>query len=261
MVRKLTGGRKMDSLKNKTVVITGAGNDRGIGYAVALALVRAGAEKAFLLDLHQRIISRDKFTCWTHDVTDFDSVLRISKKIHENCGAIDILVNCAAILELPKDMNDYAGKKGMETMMSMFNVNVVGACNWYCAVIPGMIERNEGCIINITSIAGGRGRPGNSIYEATKAALTSFTLSWAQELESKAPNVRVNAVAPGFVKTEMTDKLGAKARKRTLQDVVPSHRTTEAKEIADVVLSVVRCSALNGTVIAATSGKQKIITK
>lgn len=244
----------MWSLKGKIAVVTGAGNEKSIGYAVALALRNAGAP-VFLLDLHQRILSRSAFVCKTHDVTNFDAVLRLEEYIRCHYGSIDILVNCAGILESPKAMSDYHVVPHIKTIEHIFDVNVMGAVSWYRAVIPEMIARDDGCIINMASIAGIYGRPNTSIYAASKAALINFTESWAREAALQAPNVRVNAVAPGFVETEMTDKIDAKAREAVLREVVPSHRTIQPAEIADVVLMLLQCTALNGAIVKADLGR------
>jgi 3-oxoacyl-[acyl-carrier protein] reductase len=249
------GGRKMWSLKNKIAVVTGAGNEKSIGYAVALALRNAGVKWVFLFDINQRVPSDGNLICKTHNVTTLGSVLNYNAYIEKNYGPVDILVNCAGILEPPKAMSDYCPLDDEEPIKHIFDVNVMGAVNWYRAVISGMISRNEGCIVNMASIAGIYGRPNTSVYGASKAALINFTESWAREAAIAAPNVRVNAVAPGFVETEMTDKIDLKAREAVLRDVVPSHRTIQPAEIADVVLMLLQCTALNGAIVKADLGR------
>ncbi|MBI2120013.1 MAG: SDR family oxidoreductase [Parcubacteria group bacterium] len=237
----------MYSLTGKNVIITGAGNRKSIGYAVASALLESEVNKIFLLDVKQKIFSNGKMVCYQHDVRDVERVMKLHDYIERRYGHIDVLVNGAGILDTGKDVHDYQSED-TAAMKHVMDVNFYGAINWYLAVIPGMIERNDGCVINVASIAGLNGRPHHAAYAASKAALVSFTRSCSWEAASKAPNVRVNAVAPGFVETEMTDTIPKEARDAVLQNEVPSHEAVKPQEVAEAILSLIQNTGKNGAV-------------
>lgn len=214
------------SLSRKEILITGS--SRGIGAATARLAINYGAnvilhgrtESSNLTDLARELKSSYIFC----DVADEESVQR---KV-ERLGTIDILVNSAGInpsktfMELTND-----------DWMEIFRTNVLGMVNFSKAVIPGMIERKQGKIINIASIKGYSHISGKPAYAASKAALIRITSSMAEEF---APyGILVNAVAPGFVDTEMTRATMSEKIKEQIGRI-PLKRTAKPEEIAEAIL-------------------------
>lgn len=238
----------MYSLKDKIAVVTGAGNKQSIGYATVELLKEAGAKHVIILDKKIKNLPTKRFVLYPHDVTvGLRKIMGLRDHIERVYGPINVLVNCAGILDAGKSMHDYTDEE-MEEVARIFDVNVYAARKWYRAVIPGMIERNDGCVINVASIAGLDGRPGHADYAASKAALVSYTRSWSWEAALAAPNVRVNAVAPGFVDTNMTAGIPEDVREAILRDEVPSHQAITTEEVADAIMSLIRNTGKNGAI-------------
>ena len=238
-----------------TALVTGA--SRGIGRAIAVRLAREGyavcinylehkeAAESLAAELlaqgHQAIA-----VC--ADVADRNAVQSMVKTVEQTFGQVTLLVNNAGISRqgLFQDMDD-------ETWNRSFAVNVNGARNTIQAVLPQMISKKSGCIVNISSIWGLRGASCEVAYACTKAALIGLTRSLALEL---APSqIRVNAVAPGCIETDMVRMLGEETRSMLVEET-PMGRLGTPEDIANTVafLASEQASFLTGQVLTVDGG-------
>lgn len=219
-------------LKGKTAVITGAA--RGIGRVTAEMLADAGANCA-LIDVMDEVKTTAseiaalgvKAEGYVADVTNSEAINALVKEIQGAFGSINILVNNAGITRdnLLLRMTD-------EEWDKVLAINLRGPFVCTRAIARVMLKQQSGRIINIASVVGVIGNAGQCNYSASKAGLIGFTKSAARELASR--NITVNAIAPGYVKTAMTDKLPDKA-KEAIMSMVPLRRLSEPKDIAGAV--------------------------
>jgi 3-oxoacyl-[acyl-carrier protein] reductase len=221
-------------LEGKVALVTGA--SRGIGREIALELARLGANVAVnysgseakaneVVDLIKEI-GRDAFSVQC-DVSNSEAVTSMVKETIERFGKLDILVNNAGITRdnLLMRMKD-------DEWDDVININLKGVFLTTKAVTRQMMKQRSGRIINIASIVGVSGNPGQANYVAAKAGVIGLTKTTAKELASR--NITVNAIAPGFITTDMTDKLTDEVKAEMLK-VIPLARFGEAKNIATVV--------------------------
>jgi len=221
----------MFDLAGKTALVTGASG--GIGGAIAQALHAAGATVALsgtrtapLEALAAELGSRAHvLTC---DLSDPASIEALPKSAAAAMGSVDILVNNAGITRdnLFMRMSD-------EEWQSVIDVNLTSTFRLCRGVLRGMMKARWGRIINISSVVGATGNPGQGNYAASKAGMVGMSKSLAAEVASR--NITVNCVAPGFITTAMTDKLTEDQKSRILTSV-PAGRMGEASEIAAAVL-------------------------
>ncbi len=221
------------SLNNKVAVVTGG--SRGIGRAVCEAFCKNGADVAFL-DAGSMEVAEEtaaylaqfgtKVKAYSCDISDFDKTTEVFKEILADFGTVDILVNNAGIT---RDKLLLSMKP--EEFTSVIDINLVGAYNTVKQVYPVMLKKRAGKIINVSSVAGVMGNPGQTNYAASKAGLIGFTKSIAKELGSRG--ICCNAIAPGFVRTPMTT---AFADKEEFVNAIPMKRFAEPEEIANLVL-------------------------
>jgi 3-oxoacyl-[acyl-carrier protein] reductase len=221
-------------LENKVVVVTGAG--RGIGKAIALRLAGQGATIAACgktlanVEATATEVAKagGKATAYAVDVVNGAQVSETSEKILKEFGRVDVLVNNAGVTrdQLLLRMTD-------EDWDTVLDTNLKGAFNFTKSLSRAMLKQRSGRIINITSIIGLTGNAGQSNYAASKAGLIGFTKSVARELASR--NITANAVAPGFIVTEMTEALGEPAREM-LKTRIALGRLGAAEDVANVVL-------------------------
>lgn len=245
----------MERFKDKVVVVTGAG--RGIGQAVAESFAAQGAKVA--------VLSRNEQSCskaasaineshpgaaryYAVDVADFDAVQECGKKILEELGGVNVLVNNAGVtrdgLLLRMKSADW------DTVM---DTNLKGAFNTVKAFQRNLMKAEDPRIVNISSVIGLIGNAGQANYAASKAGLIGFTKSVARELAGR--KVTCNAVAPGFIRTDMTDVLGDDMQGEILKRI-PLNDMGNVDEIANLVLYLAGPEAryITGQVIAIDGG-------
>ena len=218
----------------KVALITGA--TRGIGKQIALELASQGYNIALNyrkqneeLETLKKEIESQNVKCLTvyGDVSNYEDVEKFIKEIIKEFGKIDVLVNNAGIT---KDMLLMRMKK--EDFESVIDVNLIGTFNVTKNVIPYMMKARNGKIVNISSVVGISGNAGQTNYSASKAGIIGFTKSLAKEVASR--NINVNAIAPGFIKTDMTDVLKEEV-KEEISKTIPLKRMGEAKDVANLV--------------------------
>ena len=222
----------MGLLQGKVALITGA--SRGIGKAVALRFAAEGAEIAFTdIKVDPGTVSElealgVKVRAYEADASDFAATEEVVAKIHAEFGRIDILVNNAGIT-----------RDGLMLRMSeaswdaVLTVNLKSAFNYIHAVCPIMSQQRGGNIISMSSVVGMAGNAGQCNYSASKAGLIGLTKSIAKEMGPRG--VRANCIAPGFIISEMTDKLPEETRK-ALAKSIPLRRGGTVDEVAGVAL-------------------------
>jgi 3-oxoacyl-[acyl-carrier protein] reductase len=245
----------MNRFRDKIVVVTGAG--RGIGQAVAAAFAREGAKVA--------VLSRNEQSCgqsaaaineecpeaarsYAVDVSDHEAMQECGRQIIADLGSVNILVNNAGITRdgLLLRMSD-------EDWDAVLDTNLKGAFNALKAFQRTMMKADEARIINVSSVIGIIGNAGQANYAASKAGLIGFTKSMARELAPR--KVTCNAIAPGFIRTDMTEVLGEKIQEEILK-IVPLKEMGEVEEIASLALYLASPEAryITGQVIAIDGG-------
>ena len=244
---------KIMNLEGQTALITGAG--RGIGKTIALKLAECGAD-IVLADMNPQVsevllevesLGR-KCLIFETDVTDFDAIDAMVKKIIEEVGSIHILVNNAGITQ-----DNLFMRMKPEQWAKVIDVNLNGVFNVTKAVIRPMVKQRMGKIINISSVVGFTGNPGQVNYSSTKSALVGFTKSLAREVGARG--VTVNAVAPGFIDTAMTQALNESQQELILQQI-PLGRMGGPADIANAVSFLVSedASYITGTILHVNGG-------
>lgn len=242
-------------LKDKVAFITGA--SRGIGKAIALAFVRQGANVALCatsLETLQAVHSEIEALCpgssifMQVNVTNGDEVTQAVKKTLDSWGRVDILVNNAGTTR--DNLLALMTEKEWEEVLST-NLKSVFLTIKACA--RPMVKQRAGVIINISSVIGLTGNAGQSNYAASKAGMIAVTKSAAKELAKR--NIRVNAIAPGFIDTRMTDQLPAEVKQKILEQI-PLGRYGEAEEVAEVAVFLASEGAryITGQVIVVDGG-------
>ena len=240
---------------NKLALITGG--TRGIGKQIAITLAKVGYDIAINyrtenedLENTKKEIEAQNVKCIAvkGDVSNFEDTQKFVKEIIEAYGKIDVLVNNAGIT---KDTLLMRMKK--EDFESVINVNLVGTFNVTKNVIPYMMKAHSGRIINISSVVGISGNAGQTNYSASKAGIIGFTKSLAKEVASR--NIAVNAVAPGFIQTSMTDVLKDEI-KEEIAKTIPLNKLGTPQDVANVVkfLASEDSSYITGQVINVDGG-------
>lgn len=245
----------MNLLKDKTALVTGA--SRGIGRAIAQTFAQQGANIAFTyFSSEEKAKSLEKelqnfgvkAKGYKSNAASYEQAQDLSKNVVEDFGSIDILINNAGITKdnLLMRLSEEDWDKVIETnLKSLFNLTK--------PVSYIMLKQKKGSIINLTSIVGMKGQGGQSNYAASKAGIIGFTKSLADELGSR--NIRTNAIAPGFIQTDMTDALPEETQKQYLA-VIPLKRWGQAEEVANTALFLASdlSSYVNGQVLSVCGG-------
>ena len=239
------------TLKGKTAVVTGG--SRGIGKAVSLKLASCGANIAVIFagneeaanEIVKKIKNEYKVEAKAYrlDVSDFNACKETVAEIKNDFGSVHILINNAGItrdglLAMMKE-NDYD---------AVLDTNLKGAFNMIRHLSGMFIKNREGCIINISSVAGILGNPGQCNYSASKAGLIGLTKSVARELAPKG--IRCNAIAPGFIATAMTEN----QIENPLLERIPLNRMGNTDDVAEAVEYLVFASYVTGEVLKVDGG-------
>ncbi|THB67651.1 MAG: 3-oxoacyl-[acyl-carrier-protein] reductase [Spirochaetaceae bacterium] len=242
-------------LKGKTALVTGG--SRGIGKEIVLRLASQGAD-VYYLDLDEGPFVDEyataakeygvKIVAKTGSVSNEEQVNQVIDEILKETEGIDILVNNAGITR-----DGLIMRMSTADWQMVMDVNLTGTFFVTRALTRSMLKRRGGSIINISSIVGLMGNGGQTNYSASKAGVVGFTKSLAREVASRG--VRVNAIAPGFIRTDMTDKLNDEQRE-ALQQQIPLGRIGNAGEVADAVLYLASdlASYMTGQVLEVTGG-------
>ena len=223
----------MADTDKRVALVTGGA--QGIGRAIALGLARTGADVA-VADLNPEGVAdavaaltatgRRAFG-FTGDVSSLAFALEAVEKTAAAAGGLHVLVNNAGITR-----DGLLLRMKPEDWDAVLRVNLTGAFNFCKAAVPGMIKQRWGRIVNISSVVGAMGNAGQVNYAASKAGLLGLTKSLAREVASRG--ITVNAVAPGFIDTAMTQALPAKAREALLTQI-PAGRLGQPEDVADAV--------------------------
>lgn len=238
-------------IKGKTAIVTGA--SRGIGEAIACKLASMGANIAVIYagskeaaDKVVENIEKEysvKAIAYNCDVANFDIAKETISKIKADFGGAHILVNNAGVT-----------RDGLLAMMKeedwdkVIDTNLKGTFNMIRHSVGLFLREKEGCIVNISSISGMMGNAGQTNYSASKAGVIGLTKSVARELASR--NIRCNAVAPGFIKTSMTEKL---VNEQLLKSI-PLGRVGNVEDIADAVAYLVKANYITGEILRVDGG-------
>ena len=241
--------------ENQNAIVTGAG--RGIGHAIAVRLASEGARVACVSRSDENAkrtagelnsLRADSAKHYAVDVADHAAVQKIGAQILEDFTKIDVLVNNAGVTR-----DGLAMRMSVEDWDAVINTNLRGAFNFTQAIIRAMIKQRSGRIINITSVIGLIGNAGQTNYAASKAGLIGFTKSLARELASR--NITVNAVAPGFITTDMTAGLSDEIKK-TIQSQIPLGKTGAPEDVASTIafLASAEANYITGQVVCVDGG-------
>lgn len=242
-------------LKGKTALVTGA--SRGIGREIALRMAENGANVAIVFcgneeaaektccDARQYGVKAEKYCC---DVSDFEKTKELTQRVLSDFGGIDILVNNAGIV---RDELVFSMKE--EDFDVVIATNLKGAFNMIKHIYPHFVKKRGGRIINISSISGISGNAGQANYSSAKAGLIGLTKSVAKELAARG--ITCNAIAPGFIQTDMTKGLSDKT-KDLVENAIPMKKMGSPRDIAEmaVFLSSDKAGYITGEVIKIDGG-------
>jgi 3-oxoacyl-[acyl-carrier protein] reductase len=245
----------MKFLSGKTALITGA--NRGIGRSIALKFAEYGADVAFSdIQFNEDSISLEKELTdlgvkakgFSSDASSFIDSEMLINQVLETFSTIDILVNNAGITR-----DNLLLRMTEQDWDRVINVNLKSVFNLTKAIQKVMIKQRSGSIINMSSVVGVEGNSGQSNYSASKAGIIGFTKSMAQELGSR--NIRCNAIAPGYIETEMTARLPQEFREKWVNDI-PMKRAGTPDDVANLALFLASdlSSYVTGQVITVCGG-------
>lgn len=248
----------MKLLEGQTALITGG--SRGIGRAIALEMARQGANVAFSDLKYDEIAEQTekelnelgvKAKAYASDASDFTDSENLVNEVVAEFGNVDILVNNAGITR------DTLMMRMTEEMWDdVIRINLKSAFNLTKAVQKFMLKQRKGSIINMSSIVGLGGNAGQANYAASKAGMIAFTKSVAQEIGAR--NIRVNAIAPGFIETEMTGQLSDEVKKEWAEKI-PLKRAGKPEDVANmaVFLASEMAAYVTGQVFTVCGGMNK----
>lgn len=240
-------------MENKVAIITGTA--RGIGKAIALAFAKQGYSLAInyyresdeLRDLVVKLKGIN-YKLYQADVSKFTEVEKMMKQIHQDFAKIDVLVNNAGITK-----DNLLMRMSEDEFDRVIDVNLKGTFNCIRHISRIMLKQRSGSIINMSSVSGVSGNAGQANYAASKAGVVGLTKSAAKELASR--NIRVNAIAPGFIETDMTEVLSDKVKNKILNNI-PLGRFGKTEDVVNLVsyLASDASSYITGQVIHVDGG-------
>jgi len=242
-------------LEGKKALVTGG--SRGIGREIALAFLNEGASVWYIDLAEGEALAEYEAIAKEHgqqagfvegNVSDEASVEKAISQVLEESGGLDVLVNNAGITR-----DNLLFRMSAQEWNDVINVNLTSAFYISKLVVRQMAKQRSGSVINIASIVGVIGNPGQANYSASKAGMIGLTKSMAREVAAR--NVRINAIAPGFIKTRMTEKLNEE-QQDALKVQIPMGRIGEPEEVAKAVLFLASdlASYLTGQVVHVTGG-------
>jgi 3-oxoacyl-[acyl-carrier protein] reductase len=245
----------MNLLKGKNALVTGA--SKGIGKAIAIKFAEQGANVAFtyLSSIDQGKALENELAAkgikakgYRSDASDFAQADKLITDVIADFGSLDILVNNAGIT-----MDNLLLRMTEDAWDRVMNVNLKSCFNTVKAVTKPMMKQKSGSIINMTSVVGIKGNAGQANYAASKSGIIGFTKSVALEIGSRG--IRCNAIAPGFIETEMTDKLDDKTI-QLWRDAIPLKRGGRPEDVADacIFLASDMSSYITGQVLQVDGG-------
>lgn len=224
-----------NAVKGKNIIVTGA--SRGIGREIALTLAKNGANVAFTFassvekakELENELAGFGvKAKGYQSNAAEFDAAQELTENVLKDFETIDVLVNNAGITR-----DNLLMRMSEEQWNEVIETNLKSVFNMTKAVQRTMLKNRKGSIINMSSVVGVKGNAGQANYAASKAGMIGFTKSVALELGSR--NIRCNAIAPGFIETEMTDKLDEKTV-QGWRDAIPLKRGGQPEDVANLVM-------------------------
>ena len=247
--------RRLIMLKGKIALITGAA--QGIGKGIALEYAKKGATVAFTVRKHdersESLVNEiaamgGTAKAYAADAASFSSASEVIAEVMKDFGRIDILVNNAGITK-----DGLLMRMTEEQWDAVINTNLKSAFNYVHAITPIMMRQRSGSIINMTSVVGISGNAGQANYAASKAGMIGLTKSVAKELGSRG--VRVNAIAPGFIDTDMTGVLNEDLKKQWILNI-PLRREGKVEDVANVAVFLASdmASYVTGQVISCCGG-------
>lgn len=247
----------MKLLEGKVAIITGA--TRGIGKGIAEVFAKNGADVAFTYvssEEKAKAVEEElksygvKAKGYKSDAAEYAAAEEFVNSVVEDFGKIDAIVNNAGITR-----DGLLMRMSEENWDTVINVNLKSVFNITKAALRTLLKQRYGSIINMSSVVGREGNPGQSNYAASKAGIVGFTKSIAQELGSR--NIRCNAIAPGFIETEMTAELDEKVVNQWLEDI-PMKRVGTPEDVANAVLFLASdlSTYVNGQVLNVCGGMQ-----
>lgn len=238
-------------LQDKTVIVTGAA--KGIGKAVALAFAKEGCN--IVLNYHSSVSDetiQEIEACGVKclpvqgDVSDFEFAASLVKQVKKDFGSIDVLVNNAGIT---RDM--LLMRMSEEQFDAVINTNLKGTFNMIRHVSNVMLKQRSGSIINMSSVVGVTGNAGQANYAASKAGVIGLTKTTAKELAARG--ITCNAIAPGFVETDMTAVLSEELQEK-MKEVIPLKRAAKPEEIASAAVFLADHTYITGQVLNVDGG-------
>lgn len=238
-------------IQEKVALITGG--SRGIGAATACAFAQRGVQVALFYAGNEKAACETVEKCreqgvkaqsWQCDVADFEAVRAATAEVHNTFGSLDILVNNAGITR-----DGLIATMKPEAFDEVIDVNLRGAFNTIKAAAPFMMKQRFGRIINMSSVSGLIGNAGQVNYAASKAGLVGLTKSVARELGKR--NITCNAIAPGFIRTDMTENFDEQSG---LASTIVLGRMGEPQEVADAVVFLANSHYITGEVIRVDGG-------
>ena len=238
----------MKRMEGKVAIVTGGA--RGIGKQIVDTFVKEGAKKVISVDM---AMGQSKSECVKDvvlNVTDRESIKRFVEEIKDEFGQVDVLVNNAGITR-----DALVNKLEEDDWNLVIDVNLKGVFNLTQAIVPMMLEKGKGSIVNISSVVGVYGNIGQTNYAATKAGVIGMSYTWAKEFTRKGAAIRTNVIAPGYIQTEMMETVPEKVL-QPIRQKTPLQRLGTPQEIANAVLFLAsdESSFVNGHVLEVTGG-------